>query len=405
MEMDCLKDIREFIAKGTDVPKEELEASTALVSRLEGLCIEFSKTDRNRLLEELKGLTRKNEINELDELEGDDLEKACELTSELSDIEQIERKIKSDTLTLIALNYLIKGTSGGKIRDELKKEPWIFRHEVLTRWSWVSAQKSAIQKGRSFNKPYLCEVGPRERRQNIDREFFTYLKFMPHYQARFQKGYLLQEYCGETHMSPDFISVNEEGDQIGIEITEATESELHSFEAKQKERLMNELVREFRDHQCHFTIWSRPAWSILIEKLDELKSWLKRICEGNEKPTWHHRKDKYFHPDLDLMISFKPERLSYLFTDISGDGNGNGYEGNEIEYRTERAVSKRRSKKLSGPPPSVKPCLLVIYDNAQLPAADYKKIVEIATGRSNTDFQTHFEEIWLLDNQQCTRLK
>ena len=392
----------ELITKETCAPAEELEAATILVSRFEKLCIDLAKKDKNRLLKELNGLTGENKI---DDLEGDDLEKACELTSEISFIEQIERGIKSDTLNLIALNYLIKGTSGDEIRDALKDESWIFRHELLTRWSWVSAQKRAIQKGRSFNRPYLCEIGPRERRQTIDREFFIYLKFMPHYQARFQKGYLLHEYCGETHTSPDFVSVNEEGDRIGIEVTEATESELDSFEAKQEERLMNELVKAFRDRQCHFTIWSRPAWSLLLENLDELKSWLKRICEGNEKPTRHHRKDKYFHPELDLMLSFKPESLGYLFTDISGDGNGNGYEGNEIEYRTERAVLNRISKKLSGPQPSVKPCLLVIYDNTQLPATDYRKIIEIATDKSNTDFQTHFEEIWLLDDQQSTQLK
>ena len=392
----------ELITKETHAPAEELKAATMLISRFEKLCIDLAKKDKNGLLKELDGLAGENE---LDDLEGDDLEKACELNSELSYIEQIERGIKSITLTLIALNYLIKGTSEDEIWAELKNESWFFRHELLTRWSWVSAQKRAILKGRSFNRPYLCEIGPRERRQSIDREFFTYLEFMPHYQARFQRGYLLHEYCGETHTSPDFVSVNEEGDQIGIEVTEATESELDSFEAKQKERLMNELIKEFRDRQCHFTIWSRPAWSLLLKNLDELKSWLKRICEGNEKPTRHHRKDKYFHPELDLMLSFKPVRLGYLFTDISGDGNGNGYVGNEIGYRTERAVLKRISKKLSGPPPSVRPCLLVIYDNTQLPAADYKKIVEIATDKSNTGFQTHFEEIWLLDDQQCTQLK
>ena len=396
------KEIMELITRETQGPVEELEAAMFLISRFEKLCIDFAKKDKNGLLKELGGLTGTNKI---DELEGDDLERACELTSELSDIEQIERKIKSDTLTLIAVNYLIKGTSGDKIREELKEETWFFRHEILTRWNWLSAQKRAIQKGRSFNRPYLCEVGPRDRRQNIDREFFTYLEFMPHYQARFQKGYLLHEYSGETHTSPDFISANEEGEQIGVEVTEATESEVDSFEAKQKERLMNELVKEFKDCQCHFTIWSRPAWSLLLDNLNELKLWLKRICEGNEKPTRHHRKDKYFHPDLDFMLSFKPESMGYLFTDISGDGDGNGYEGNEIEYRTERAVLKRISEKLSGPPPSVKPCLLVIYDNAQLPTADYKKIVGIASDESDTDFQTHFEGIWLLDDQQCTQLK
>ena len=111
------------------------------------MCIDFAKKDKDRLLKELDVLTGENE---LDDLEGDDIEKACELTSELSFIEQIERGMKSITLTLIALNYLIKGTSENEIREELKKESWFFGHQLLTRWSWVSAQKRAILKGQSF---------------------------------------------------------------------------------------------------------------------------------------------------------------------------------------------------------------------------------------------------------------
>ncbi|MDP2840334.1 MAG: hypothetical protein Q8O11_09775, partial [Syntrophales bacterium] len=90
--MEYLKEIRGFITKRTDAPKDEMEAATNLISRLEKLCIEFSKTDRNRLLKELGELTREHDI---DELEGNALERACEVTSELSSIEEIERQIKS----------------------------------------------------------------------------------------------------------------------------------------------------------------------------------------------------------------------------------------------------------------------------------------------------------------------
>jgi hypothetical protein len=339
------------------------------------------------------------------ELEGNDLEKACELTSDLSFAEGLAQSIQKDTLTLIALHYMMKGVSIEQIMADLNEEGWHFKHEILTRWCWSSAQKKATQKGRSFNRIYLCEVGPRERRQNIDREFFTYLKFMPYYQEHSKKGYLLSRYNGDTQISPDFIAVNEEGYQIGIEVTEATESERASFETKQEDRLMNELVEEFKDIPCHFTIWSRPDWSFLLDNANELKSWLRRICEGKESLIRHHRKDKYYNPKLDLMVSYKPEKLSSLFTDISGNGTGDGYEGNEIEYRIENAVTKRISKKLTSPPPSVKPCLLVIYDNAQLTAADYKRLFEIAINEAGTGFQTHFKEVWLLDDQQCLQLR
>jgi hypothetical protein len=235
--MEYLNEIREFIVKRKDVPKDELDAATNLIARLERLCIEFSKTDRNRLLRELKELTQAHEI---DELEGNALEKACEVASELLSIEGIERQIKSDTLSLIALNYLVKGCSGGQIIDELKNESWFFKHEVLTRWSWSSAQKKAAQKGHPFNRIYLCEVGTSQGRRNLDREFFTYLIFMPHYQQRFQKGYLISKYNGvETYTSPDFISVDDDANQLGIEVTEVRKSDHDDFDAQQKEGLLS----------------------------------------------------------------------------------------------------------------------------------------------------------------------
>jgi len=225
-----------------------VQAATYLIARLERLCVEFSKTDRNRLSKELGELTRENEI---DDLEGDALERACEVTGELSSIEGIERQIKSDTLNLIALNYLIRGASREQIIDELKDESWFFKHEVLTRWCWSSAQKKAAQKGDPFNRIYLCEVGPDQGRTNLDREFFTYLTFMPHYQERFQEGYLICKYNGvETHTSPDFISINDDGDQLGIEVTEVRESDSDDFDAQENEGLASE--NGYRDDEMEY---------------------------------------------------------------------------------------------------------------------------------------------------------
>ena len=105
------------------------------------------------------------------------------------------------------------------------------------------------------------------------------------------------------------------------------------------------------------------------------------------------------------MVSFKPDKFSFSFLDISGNGTGDGYEGEEVEYRIENAVTKRIGKKLTGPPPSFKPCLLLIYNNAQLPAVDYENSLKIAINEAGAGFQTHFKEIWLLDDQQCIQLK
>jgi hypothetical protein len=319
--MQYLKEIKGFITKKTNAPKDEVEAAANLLSRLEKLCIELSKTDRNRRLKELKELTREQDIGEL---EGSALERACEITSELSSIEGIEQQIKSDTLSLIALTYLIKSASRDQIIDELKKESWFFKHEVLTRWSWSSAQKKASQSGHPFNRIYLCEVGTSQGRRNLDREFFTYLKFMPHYQEQFQKGYLICKYNGvETHKSPDFISINYDGDQLGIEVTEARESDHNDFEAQQK----------------------------------------------------------------------------------YGSVSKNGYRGDEIEYRIMEAVFERIEKKRSGQRPAITPCLLVIYDNTQLLGTDYKKLIEITEEKLRTYPQTHFREIWLVDDQQSIQIK
>jgi hypothetical protein len=234
--MEYLREIKEFITNHADSSKNEIGAATKLISRLEKLCVEFSKTDRNRLLQELKELTREHEI---EELEGNTLEMACEITGELSSIEGIERQIKADTLSLIALNYLIKDVSRDQILNELKEDDWFFKHEVLTRWSWSSAQKKALQKGASFNSIYLCKVDPDQKRRNLDREFFTYLKFMHHYYVRYQQDYLIYKYNGvETNISPDFILIDDNGNQLGIEVTEARDSD-DDFEKEQEDVLMS----------------------------------------------------------------------------------------------------------------------------------------------------------------------
>lgn len=318
--MEDLKEIKRLFAKNTDAPKNEMAAAMRLISRLEELFIEFSKTDRNMIFKKLGDLTHKHEI---DELEGNDLEKACELTSMISSIEKIEQQIKSNTFSLIALNYLIKGASRDQIIGELNNENWFFKHEILTRWCWSSAQKKVAEKGYLFNRIYLCEVGPGKGRRNLDREFFTYLKFMPYYQERSQKDYLLYKYNGvETQTSPDFISVNDDG-QLGIEVTEARESDYDDFEAQQDECLVSE----------------------------------------------------------------------------------NGYQGDEMEYRTIKAVCRRIKKKISGLQPSVTPCILVIYDNSQLLGTDYKRLIEIANEELEIDTRTYFQETWLIDDQQGVQLK
>lgn len=220
--MEYFKEIKELIARKSDYQGDESKAATNLIRRLEKLCVELSKTDRYCLLDELNHLSQGGDIEELD---GCDLDRACEITSELDHIEKTEIKIRADILSLVALNYLIKGYSREQIISELKNEKWHFKHEVLTRWCWSYAQRKAAQNGSIFNRIYLCEVGSIEGRRNLDREFFTYLKFMPYYQARSQQCYLLYKYNGvETHKSPDFISINDEGEQLGVEVTEVRKS-------------------------------------------------------------------------------------------------------------------------------------------------------------------------------------
>ncbi|MCX5841469.1 MAG: hypothetical protein NTY16_08460, partial [Deltaproteobacteria bacterium] len=116
--MGYVEEIRAFIMKGTNAPEDEVQTATYLISKIDAL------------------------------------------RDELSSIEYIKRQIKSYLFTLIAIGHVIKGDSRDQIISELKKEDWFFKHEVLTRWFWMSAQKNAAQKGASFNKKYLCQVSP-----------------------------------------------------------------------------------------------------------------------------------------------------------------------------------------------------------------------------------------------------
>ena len=102
------------------------------------------------------------------------------------------------------MTVFIQVKTRDEILYELSSENWLNKHEVLTRWAWMKSQKALADKRRiRFNYLYECEVGERDGRQNLDREFYDFLHCLPEYSAQVGKEFLFLE----KSESPDFVVV------------------------------------------------------------------------------------------------------------------------------------------------------------------------------------------------------
>jgi hypothetical protein len=163
---------------------------------------------------------------------------AIDFYSRRSGLKEVTSRARDALLTARALSLAFEGIDREGVLSELVHEPWIIRHELLTRWCWIRAQRSELEKKPSLNNPwlYLCRVrdlgGEGERR--VDVEFSTCLLFLNALRTMHGREWLLVEKVSDD--PPDLIVEDEAGRRIGIECTESSLETPHSqwqVEAKQ----------------------------------------------------------------------------------------------------------------------------------------------------------------------------
>ncbi len=300
---------------------------------------------------------------------------------------------------LIAISHLLQEHDRDQILEDLANDSWEHTHQVLTRWAWCKAQEEMQKEGKSFSQPFMGQVGEHQGRKNLDREFYMFLNFLPEYRKETRQDLLFDSYRGvSSEGSPDFLACTEAGSRVGIEITEAQLGDFNK-EAKMEEKFTKDLKNRFQDEKIGIII-NLPhgfgtdarynAWSRMASEQENIAEFISKCVAIFKKNPNQHR---FFYPDLKLSVSLSR-------TDACGVTYGLTI-GNAHNQLTAKAVADAIKKKLDRRPPSIRPCMLLLYPNGLFMTPDWGQVVNCIPSYVGQDPHTHFDEIWLLDNSKA----
>ena len=301
-----------------------------------------------------------------------------------------------DTLFSIqALSLFVQNLDRAEVLQHISNKPWIEQHEILTRWAWMKYQKEEIENGTPFNCPYLCKVDRREGRKTLDREFYTFLSFLPSYCEDTATEYWFYQKLQSPNDPPDFVAEDKQGNKIGIEITEAPLSEESSYQAKKREEVVEKLKEDFPRLNCIIgtvDVNDQPDWSELLNNYEELSRWVGKISGLDKSKIFHN-------PHLKIQV-----RVSILKCSIEIPV-GHRSSGNINEHKASEAICKAIERKVEkNSTPKIKPCILVIYENTSLTIVDKKLMVDLVSENLKVQWQNLYEGVWLVIQDYVFRI-
>ena len=296
-----------------------------------------------------------------------------------------------DTLFSIhALSLFVQNLDRVEVLRHISKNPWIEQHEILTRWAWMTSQKKEIENGKTFNHPYLCNVGRRDGRETLDREFDTFRLFLTDYCKDTKTEYWFYKKLQSPNDPPDFVAVDKQGNKIGIEITEAPLNEKSSYQEKQGEIVRQKLKEDFPGLNCTIEPIASDDqidWLRLLKNYEELKNWICQIS-----------RQTFYNSDLGIRMSirrYEPESNSSIAT---GSPRPFGYTD---EHKASKAICNAIKKKVEkNSIPKIKPCILVIYENTSLMIVDKRLVADLVSENLKAQWQRLYEEVWFVKG--CT---
>lgn len=391
-----IDDIRQFLK--SSLPDEQIDALKILIATYDECTNELANYDESQIYHEYERILSKLNTEGY-HLTDDELDYGCEIESKVRAIAEFKETIRETTYTLRALEHFLKGDDRHKVLQRLSKEPWRTKHEVLSRYLWISSQHEERQKGRSFNRLYLCEVGSKIHRKTLDREYHILLRFLPQYCAIVGREYLV--YKKQKPPAPDFLLQAQNGEYLAVEITETTSGEQHSFEQKQREILNRRLMHDFKNKQLTLTFINRPNWSVLNKRYEKVREWLDNILSELAFPEGEKTIDLR-NDEIGILFWASKSDNDFLVFDMSGEGSGAGYIGDSIEAKVCSSVLSIIRKKSEKRYESESPYILVIYDNTSLPDVNFELVSEkVRAQLASSKLQWSFSDVWLSDESSA----
>lgn len=357
---------------------------------LEGALARIASIEIREVVRLLEDLLRRGS----DSLSDEENELACRLDCEANDYAISHEQANEAYFSLIALHALDQNLSRDRILAGLIHDPWFIRHEVLTRWGWMSWQRMLLRKGEPLLKPYRCLVAGRGLPgRNSDREFSTLLRFV-HWLCLLRGDRLLYvEKQGRRN--PDFIVEDEgTGQQVGVEITEAPQSAewaaIRDVEAAIG-RVLSEFARE-RSLAVRVLDWSQvPSLSSLCgrSRRNEIERMAAEVALKLSCVSIDKNNVRISSGDLDLRLTLAPSDAPAVWWESTKAGP----EIREEEDQFVESIVQRVSSKLKKGESSVRPCNLVLYPNHDI-GADLDTILERAKKRLPPGIESHFDAVW-----------
>lgn len=368
-----VKILQDLIKNPPQGKKDEAVAARSLLNENEGCKQKLSEFDEDKLVSEWN-------------LIEDSCDDAVKISSKLEYINQLKRCCQVALLNIHALSLFVQDLDREEVLQHISNKPWIEQHEILARWAWMKYQKEEIQKGETFNHPYLCKVGSRVGRETLDREFYTFLSFLPGYCEGTETEYWFYEKpCDDP---PDFVAIDKQNNKIGIEITEAPLEE-SSYQEKQGEIVKQKLKEDFPGLNCTIEpIASNDqiGWSNLLKNYEELKSWIYQISRLKKYETFRNS-------DLGIRVSVRKYELG------SNSSISAGYRSssNRDEHKASEAICKAIERKVEkNSTPKIKPCILVIYENTGLTIVDKRLVADLVSENLKAQWQNLYEGVWIV---------
>lgn len=334
-----------------------------------------------------------------DDLADSDCERADQLACDLWCFSGAIDEIHDSYFGLIALSFLNSGQDRDAILTELGEGTWLEKMEVLARWGWMKEHQELLKKGDEIEHPFLCQVPPRNKRQNVDREFDTFLRFS--HGLKIATGEELLFF--EKRESPDFAVETERGQVVGVEVGEAPLSQAWADDEDAMTRVHDSIRRIVCAGGFSLRLFDPPPGRFWLERLDQLEACLGRVMEEPSRETRIVR-----DPELRLDAELRQAECAPAIYSMSRRG-----EIQEDFRRQEEAVAKavtegirkkiERIEEKSGrsrprKKPELRPCYLVLYPNKDFGIEDRNRAVDLARENlraSNVEPKSHFDEVWL----------
>lgn len=308
---------------------------------------------------------------------------------------------------IIAFDMMLTNQDRAGVLISLRDEEFWDVQDVLVVWAWMEKQRELIERGEIFNEPFLCSVGDREGRKNIDREYWVLREFIRPYSLQMQKKYL---YMGKGE-NPDFHLCDENNKLLGIEVTEAPRhtiglekygytgvADLESSDEALEEELFKKSINQVcRIKNVVVNIYGRSDWKQLNTQIDKVLEWMcteaivwRKSGRGNER--------RVFRSDTAALSIWFSEggRVGIDMSEPLTSGRADEIMcANSILYSINKKESKRN-------PPNITPSVLVVYPNTR--RGDEQYVSEIVIESLRSVKVNHYNEIWMVTEKITKKL-